>query len=99
MFTDFKRICRESVEKAKRRSTQYLNIKVEEILLDDLVWEVDCVDSSGSRQCNLSKYENSEIQSTDCNTEEKSTNNNKLSLNNGKENTGKYSLVLFLYID
>ncbi|XP_077298986.1 uncharacterized protein LOC143920141 [Arctopsyche grandis] len=39
LFTQFKKICTQSDVKARQKSSKCLNIKLEEVLLDDLVWE------------------------------------------------------------
>lgn len=44
LLTNFKTICKLSDEKAHHRLTQNPDFKVEEVLLDDLVWENDIED-------------------------------------------------------
>ncbi|XP_077298460.1 uncharacterized protein LOC143919801 [Arctopsyche grandis] len=82
---DFKNICRQNDVKARKKMPKCLDIKVEEILLDNLVWEDERFDTDS----HLKKFPNDDYQkqSGNSNRGEKSINIDKFSSRKGQENT------------
>lgn len=86
-LVQFKQICIQSDEKARNR----LNIKSEEILLDDLVWK----DHSDLQVCTFPNDDKDcKIRWRNCNAEKKRQNINVLSSKEGSESTVMHITIL-----
>ncbi|XP_077287979.1 uncharacterized protein LOC143912564 [Arctopsyche grandis] len=77
----FRSVCLQSDETSKRRSNEHSDIKIEEVFLDDVIWEDESSNDSPANVCN-SPVNDEEEDSVLSSSTKKGTNNDNVQLAN-----------------